>query len=318
MYRPSSKTRREERLAGQLPVGVGPRRLAVRAGALVVGMLMLVSLACCHENSAAQGKAQTNAAAAEMHATPVGSSPTTAAGFSSAAIMTNPLHAPVWTNARFARLIPASGHRHGAGPTEAACLFGRTKLYVAFVCRGSHIFTRPAVQGSALWRQDCAEVWIDTSKKQNGTNFLEVIATPNGRTYACWHRTAAPPHPLRNGHPNFAHPFSRIAWKMPGLVAVGGTGRWDGRRAWTVVVAIPLNQLPRPLRTQPYSGARWRINLLRYSWVPKHAKQTRRTLFQSNLFPVERACQEFEPYKMGRLVLGPHAPHAPGAVALAR
>lgn len=230
-------------------------------------------------------------------------------------LLSNPLNAPAWQQARFAIFEPATKHRHGAGPTEGAAVFGRNNLYVAFVCDARAVFSLPSAKGDGLWRQDCAEVWIDTSKKQNGTNFLEIIATPDGRTYACWHRTASAPKPLADGKPNFGHPFSRIDWPLPGLRVKTARGQWLGRPAWTAVLAIPLAELPRPLHTRPRPGDRWRINLLRYSWVPKHAKQTHRTLYQSNLFPVERACQEFEPYRMGRIVLSP-TPGAATAVAL--
>lgn len=221
-----------------------------------------------------------------------------------AKLMVNPVTSPVWQAMTWRKLTPAPGHSRLYGVTRVATAVRHDALYAAFICSGDGLWYQPHANRADLWRHDAAELWLDTSKAQNGTNFLEVVMAPNGRTYECWHRAAAPPQPRANGKIDFAYPFSLIPCKISGLAVLPGQGTFRGQTVWTLVVKVPLAHLPRPLRVlapQPKVGATFRMNLIRYDW---HVADGKRRLVQYNLFPIATACQAFAPYRMGAVVIG--------------
>ncbi|HTV47085.1 MAG TPA: carbohydrate-binding family 9-like protein [Phycisphaerae bacterium] len=217
--------------------------------------------------------------------------------------MAGPLANPFWASTRWYTLNSASAGQDPAAVTRAAVAYDQSNLYIAYICTGTPPRFDPTAAPMNLWRHDCVEIWLDTSREQNGTNFFEIVVAPNGRTNAVWHSSATPPQPDPNGNLDLNHPYSVIPWKTTGLKTTAATGLWQGQSAWTLVVQIPLNSMPKPLQSIPAVGDRFRINLLRYQWMPGDAGQPDE-LTQYNLFPVPSEAQAVTPYLMGRLVLG--------------
>ena len=214
--------------------------------------------------------------------------------------MTNPLAAEVWKDAQWFRLDKARSIRIAGAHTKIAAVFTPADLYIAIVATGPYQAVGK-VPTDQLWKQDCSEIWLDTSRKQNGTNFFELVVSPTGRTHGVWHRSSTAPTPTSSGAPDLNHPYGLIPWSIQGLRVKIGTGSWRGRNAATVVVKIPIAGLPRPLRFISKSGGRFRVNVLRYIWRANPGG--RRRLAQYSLFPVPPEAQAFAPYLMGRLAL---------------
>jgi hypothetical protein len=70
---------------------------------------------------------------------------------------------------------------------------------------------------------------------------------------------------------------------------------------WTVVVGIPVNQLPRPLAvTGALTGARWKVNALR---TVVKGSGDHLELLQANLSPMYVGSQDVSAYRMSELML---------------
>ena len=110
-----------------------------------------------------------------------------------AKLLVNPVSSPVWQAMTWRKLTPAPGHSRIYGVTRVATALRHGALYAAFICSGDGLWFQAHAHRADLWRHDAAELWLDTSQAQNGTNFLEIVMAPNGRTYECWHRAVAPP-----------------------------------------------------------------------------------------------------------------------------
>ncbi len=213
--------------------------------------------------------------------------------------MTDPLAADVWKNAQWFKLAKARSSRLAGVHTKIAAVFTPADLYIAIVATGPYQAVGKAAADN-LWREDCSEIWLDTSRKQNGTNFFELVVSPTGRTHGVWHRSSTAPTPTSSGAPDLNHPYGLIPWHIQGLGVKIGTGTWRGDSAATTVVKIPIAGLPRPLQFIGKSGGRFRVNVLRYVW---RANTSGRQLVQYSLFPVPPEAQAFAPYLMGRLAL---------------
>ncbi len=213
------------------------------------------------------------------------------------AVMVDPVRSNLWARARWYTLAHVQGK---PAATQAAAYYTPNNLYIAINAAGSAV-SSASIPPAKLWRHSCAEVWLDTTRRQTGMNFYEIVVAPNGRVNQVWHKSGSPPHPLASGKVNFDHPFASIPWQTPGLVARTWPHLHTLKPGWSAVVKIPLKNLPRALASTCRPGARYRINVLRYQW--KHRHGTAR-LDQASLFPVAAGCQPFAPYRMGRLVLG--------------
>ncbi len=218
----------------------------------------------------------------------------------SAGILANPLTASAWKNAQWYQLADAQSGRGGYIRSKVAAGFGRSNLYIAIVNSGPYQGDHAAADAN-LWRHDCTEIWLDTSRKQNGTNFFELVVSPSGRTHGVWHRSSTPPAPNANGTPNLNHPYGLIPYTIAGLTVKTGSAMWRGHPAATIVVKIPIASLPAPLQFAGKIGGRFRVNVLRYLWQVTNSGH--RKLTQYSLFPVPLECQAFAPYLMGRLAL---------------
>lgn len=220
-------------------------------------------------------------------------------------LFTDPVRSNLWAGARWYSLATSHG---SLAATQTAAYYTTHNLYIAVNATGS-----PAASSNVplrdLWRHSCAEVWLDTTRRQTGMNFYEIVIAPDGRVNQVWHKSGSPPRPTADGGVNFDHPFASIPWKTPGLVAKTWTHLHSYKPGWSAVVKIPLSRLPRALTCVCKPGARYRINVLRYRW--RHGADGDK-LIQTSLFPVAPGCQPFAPYRMGRLLLA----HSDTALAL--
>jgi hypothetical protein len=216
--------------------------------------------------------------------------------------MAGPLSSPFWAGAHWRTFNTANADQDSGTITRAAVAYNQTDLYVAYICTGSSPRYDPSAAKSDLWRNDCVEIWLDTSKNQNGTNFFEIVASPDGRTNQVWHSSATPPQPGPDGELDLDHPYGLIPWNIAALKTAAATGSWQNQSAWTLVIQIPLKSMPKPLACSLAAGDRFKINLLRYEWSPGDTGQPDE-LTQYSLFPVPAESQALAPYLMGRLVL---------------
>ena len=272
------------------------------AGALAVAIG--AALGGCKERSAPASAGATLPPAPVLHAEPVTANP----------LGCDPLTAPLWRRANWSHLGSPINDNRGAPPTQVACAYDATNLYVAFICSGNDVETEPAAKNP--WEQDSVELWLDTAAvprvdatgqpeslpRAVGCEVIRVVATPQGQAYTFWYRAASPPKPRDDGSPDFAHPISMIPnIAVQGLKVKAGAGVLDGQHVWTAVVALPLAKLPAQLRAQPEAGAHWHANLIRNDWIQTSAGT--RDLLQSNFSPVYQSAQAVSPYRMADLVL---------------
>ncbi len=210
---------------------------------------------------------------------------------------------------------PVNEYCRSAPPTQVACAYDATHLYVAFVCASNDI--QADVPNAKPWENDSVEIWLDTASapktdEQNrpmpshavGCEVFRIVATPAGSAYTYWYRSATPPQPQEDGTPNFAHPITMNPVplsKVPGLKVKIGQGVVNNQPVWTAVVALPLASLPPQLRVKAEPGAHWHANLIRNDWIK--TPHGNRDLLQSNFAPVYQSAQAVSPYRMADLVL---------------
>ncbi|GEM_PF-2452893 len=262
-------------------------------GVAMVATMLVSVLAGCKDNTAAVSSSRAPHPSSRSVPTAFRASPVPKRQVA----LADPMRSRLWARARWYTLAHVQG---APSTTQTAALYTARNLYVAINCAGSTA-SSPAIPLSKLWRHSCAEVWLDTTHRQTGMNFYEIVIAPDGRVNQVWHKSGSPPRPLANGKVNFDHPFASIPWKTPGLMARTWPHSHSLTPGWSAVVKIPLKNLPRALVSACKPGARYRINILRYQW--KHQGGAAK-LDQSSLFPVGAGCLPFAPYRMGRLVLG--------------
>lgn len=227
-----------------------------------------------------------------------------APGVTARAAMRNPTTSRLWRRQLQYNAATQSTYPPADSKTVVAAAYGKNSLYIAIINCGPNPWYLPGAMPSVLWQRDCDEIWLDTSRRQNGTNFYEITIAPNGQVNQEWHRTSTPPAPNPDGTVNFLQPYSLIPWKAKGLQVKTFHGIYQGQPSWNVVVRIPLNGLPRPLQVTPRQNERLRANVIRYAWQPV-SDSSKRRLVQFNLFPVAKESQAMAPYCMGRLILSP-------------
>ncbi len=218
--------------------------------------------------------------------------------------MPNPTTSPFWGHQPKLNVNTQTPYPPAATQTKLATAYGKKSLYIAMINTGNGPWYKPGAAPTSLWRHDCMQVWLDTSRRQNGTNFYEITIAPDGQLNQVWHRSSTPPAPDANGQINLLQPYSLIPWNTKGLAVKTFHGMYHGQPSWNVVVRVPLNGLPRPLQVTPQQNERLRANVIRYAWQPS-GDSSKRRLVQFNLFPVAKESQAMAPYSMGRLILSP-------------
>ena len=226
----------------------------------------------------------------------------------------NPLTSSLWRRANWSHLVAPINDTRGAPPTQVACAYDATQLYVAFICADNEVYLGAPAKNP--WERDSVELWIDTAAvphvdssgrpesapRAAGCEVMRVVATPQGEAFTYWYRAASPPKPRDDGSPDFTHPISMISnVQVQGLKVKAASGVLEGQRVWTAVVALPLAKLPAQMRTHPEAGAHWHANLIRNDWI-KTSEGTH-DLLQSNFAPVYQSAQAVSPYRMADLVL---------------
>jgi hypothetical protein len=225
----------------------------------------------------------------------VGAPPTVAARLATGDVQSaDPLSSDLWRNATWMTLTAPANTARTTATSRAAILFDAANLYVAFVN-----VKQPTLDTSL---RDAVSLYLDTTAAGDGREMIKVSVDAQGQPSCTWVRMASPPEQRPDGSPDLAHPVSTLPnQKIVGLWAKVGEGTMDGVPAWTAVVAIPLRNLPTPLRTTATAGAHWKFNLLRN--VVSGLGTARAEQLQANLSPVYVGAQEFAPYRMAELVL---------------
>ena len=218
----------------------------------------------------------------------------------------NALNLPVWTRATWTALSPAIKETRAVPGTRVASVYDADKLYIAFV-------GVEADKGTSS-----TSVWLDTSLAQNGTEVFEIVADASPVTTApvraeVWHRCVVPPEARET--PNFAIPMMHLPnVRVAGLKVQTNVWTLEGKPAWSVVYAIPVQALPEPLRARMKPGeTTWRVNLLRQDVTTDAGDPAKREMLQTNLSPVYPGAQAVMPYRMASLVI---AAPAGGPVAV--
>jgi hypothetical protein len=204
----------------------------------------------------------------------------------------DPLTDPQWLHADWAAFTAPANAARTTAPTRAAVLYDAANLYVAAIC------DNPASLHDQL------AVFLDTTA--TGKEFIEITVDQAGQPAATWYRAAVAPTPHDDGSPNFAFPMGKIPdVSVPGMTAQVGAGQFQGRPAWTLVLAIPLKALPVPLIATPTPGAHWKLNILRTLAAPSSTTASGSETLQSNLSSVYLGAQRVAPYRMAELNLRP-------------
>jgi hypothetical protein len=202
----------------------------------------------------------------------------------------DPLSSETWNDAHWLIFTAPSNTTRSTAPTQAALLFDPSRLFVAFICE-----KEPLTDVA----QDAVSMYLDTTSAGDGTEMIRVSVDSSGHPSCTWIRSAVPAERRDDGSPDFGHPFSVIPnVQIAGLTAHVSQGMYNGKPAWTAVMAIPMRSLPLPLRTSVSPGAHWKFNLMRTIIAGEGGER-----IQSNLSPVFVAGQEFAPYRLADLLL---------------
>ncbi|MEI8194753.1 MAG: hypothetical protein WCI73_02470 [Phycisphaerae bacterium] len=268
--------------------------------ALTLAVACITLFSACKGDSAPVAKAVPIPASPELRVLPAAADPLTV----------NPFTGDTWKNAAWLTLGPPLRDARTPPLTRVAAVYGATHLYVAFLCQSPDMppiannLAGTPIPLNAL-DQDRAEVWLDTSSAQNGTEVFAIVVTSAGQVQRTWYRSTMPPEPMEDGSPNFQHPMMQIPdYPLPGLDIRNTRGTLQGHPAWATVVAIPFHSLPLPLRVDPAQvkpGSHWKVNLIRADFIKKEGQS--REVLQANLAPVYPSCQQVSPYRMTKLLL---------------
>jgi len=254
------------------------RRLA---GAVLLSAVGAALLGGCKGNSTA---------AAMVRREPVTAAPVSVPWAKGDVLHADPMSSDLWKSATIVALGAPANTEHTTLPCRAKLLVDSQHLYVAFI-------SERADEPAGLDR-DLVSLYLDNSREKDGREIVQLSAGPGGQITCNWIRAAVAAEPRPDGTPDLTHPVSMIPnWKVEGLVAAVGNGELDGKPAWTVVMAIPIDRLPLPFRTMPAMGARWKFNLMR-------TVMAEGDLLQANYSPVAVGAQAVSPYRMAELDIG--------------
>jgi len=204
----------------------------------------------------------------------------------------DPLSSPIWRNAPWLNLGAPANTTRTTALTSAAVLFDPGTLYVAFISEK---------QPTPVSR-DLVSLYLDTTSAASGTEMVKIAVDEAGDSTCTWIRTSSAAERRPDGSPDFSHPVTSIPdVQLTGLWSRVGEGSHNGARVWTAVVAIPLKNLPLPLRASGNPGTHWKFNLIRN--VVSGGGTPRVEQLQANLSPVHVGAQEFAPYRLADLVL---------------
>lgn len=278
-----------------------PRGLLQLLAAVTLAAASITLLNGCKGDSAPVTKTVPIPASPELRALPATVDP-----------LTDPFTSDTWKNAAWLTLGASLRDARTPPLTRVAAVYGATHLYVAFLCQSPEAGTPPITSDVAgrpippnALDQDRAEIWLDTSTAQNGTDVFAIVVTSSGQVQRTWYRSTMAPEPLEDGSPNFKHPMMQIPdYPVPGLDIRNTRGTLQGHPAWATVVAIPFHSLPLPLRVdsaQVKPGSHWKVNLIRADFIKKEGQP--REVLQANLAPIYPSCQQVSPYRMTKLLL---------------
>jgi hypothetical protein len=208
--------------------------------------------------------------------------------------LSDPLVGDAWNHAHWWTLSAPANTTRTTLPTRAAILYDSSTLYAAFVSEKAA--TPPS--------RDAVCVYLDSTATGQGagegTEFVRISVDSSGQAACTWLRISIPVEKRADAAPNMAQPVLTIPGVPIKGLEVKVSNATDRRAAvWTAVVAIPLKNLPSPLKTSAAPGMHWKINLLRN--VTRTGEESEQ--LQANLSPVYVGAQDLTPYRMAELVL---------------
>ena len=150
--------------------------------------------------------------------------------------------------------------------TEAKLLWDQSNLYVLFRCQDAHIWAEHTERDTAVYRDDCVEVFT-APNPDRPNDYFNIEMNAVGAF-------------LDQHHPEGPGVEMRYAWNAKGLeIAVSRDGTLnddsDVDRGWVLEAAIPWINFARVAkRTPPNSGDVWRLNLNRLGGKtnPQHSQ----------------------------------------------
>jgi hypothetical protein len=240
-------------------------------------------------------KGNTTSAAFPEHQVPEPPSVTAYPASAADPFTADPLSSDLWHGTHWYSLTSPANTARTTAPAKAALLFDASTLYVAFVCE------KQAVAPASV--RDVVSLYLDTTGEADTTEMVKIAVDAQGQATCAWVRSAMPAPRRQDGSPDLGHPVSTIPNQpVPNLKArvnestlsADGSG---GGAVWTAVVAVPLRNLPLPLRTSAHPGDHWKLNLLRT------VTGERGDVLQANLSPVYVGAQEWTPYRLADVVL---------------
>ncbi|RMD80879.1 MAG: hypothetical protein D6820_06100 [Lentisphaerae bacterium] len=185
--------------------------------------------------------------------------------------------------------------------TSAKLLWDPEHLYITFICHSPGRWWATFTQhDSPIYKQDVVEIFLRISPDLS--RFYELLATPNGTTFDCFHHwLRTPTYPAHSIDWRQARSYARksVTWDLPGFIARGETiTSENGIHTWIIECAIPLSpiltQHKLPPKLKP--GMLLYLNLLRY--IYKQELDGKRTHFQLNWSPTKRGCPHLSPMAM--------------------
>lgn len=261
---------------------------------LLAGCLLLAATACDPASTPQPGGGPATAPSVELTAAPLPANADPLAA--------DPLADSLWRNASWVDLSPPLGKTPAAPPARVAALWTADTLYLVVIAAD------PAAA-------DRFEVFLDTTKRDDNTEEMLAIGVGiDGAVKTRWYRATSTPKPRADGSPDFAFPILELPdYPIAGLQARVGGSTAGGKQMATVVLGIPLKNLPTPLRPPTVqAGQRWRINVLRSRPGPNPPAAG------MHLSPIVPGSQPVAPYRMAELVLSGSSVSAVAAGMLAR
>jgi len=172
--------------------------------------------------------------------------------------LTGKLTDPLWQTAETARLTDAVTGQPCTLTTTARLLYTATHLYVAFHCEDDYVWGTLTEHDSAIYTEECVEVFISPSGKMR--QYYEINVSPLNTVFDAFILNGGTPGGPRNmiGFHEYTCAGLETAVCVDGELGVHG-----GARGWSAEYAIPFSALIGADDLAPSTGDAWLMNLYR-------------------------------------------------------
>ncbi len=190
---------------------------------------------------------------------------------------------PLWRQAQVVKLVDPVSGEPGRFSTTAKLLYNSKCLYIAFECEDDYVWGTITGRDSAIFTEECVEVFICPSGKTR--QYYELNVSPRNAIFDAL---------ILNGRSETGEKGTGLrTWKdftCEGLetqVYINGELDKPGAKGWSVEYAIPFSSILGADNLVPVSGEEWRINFFRidspvkghlefYAWSPTGANDFHR------------------------------------------